>query len=120
MWIYVPEHHNRNYDRLQVRICILYRRITCFQIEKWLKNEVNDDVKNFIKVNIYYDEGERLLEVLINFIISLFVGILFLIIGKILKVKFIKWIGVILCILTILVPIIAFIIGFIDSFKFSG
>ena len=40
-----------------------------------------------------------------------------MIVGKFIKDRFIKLIGIIICILVIAIPCIAFLLGFIDEFK---
>lgn len=52
-----------------------------------------------------------------NFALLLTIGGIFLILGKFLKDRFIKLIGVILFILTISTSCIAFLLGFIDAFR---
>jgi len=57
------------------------------------------------------------LEFFKNFALLLTIGGIFLILGKFLKDRFIKLIGVILFILTISTSCIAFLLGFIDAFR---
>ncbi len=54
---------------------------------------------------------------LYSFILVLTMGSVFMILGRLIKVKVIEWIGRVIGMLTIVVPVVSFFMGFIDEFK---
>lgn len=72
-------------------------------------------VLNFFTLTTLEEGG--IMDFLYSFIVVLAIGSGFIILGRLIKVKFIEWIGRAIGMLAIAVPIVSFFMGVIDGVK---